>query len=97
VATVRETLNRSRGPPFLVEIQQLLGAWPDKYAEPDGSFWPTINLIYLSRITNGLRKPASLDRSEVQAVRWVPIANPPDDMAFASQQLGALRVLDSSR
>jgi ADP-ribose pyrophosphatase YjhB (NUDIX family) len=93
-AASREALEESG---YDVGIRPLLGAGPDKYAEPDGSSWPTINLIHLSRIAYGLRKPSPLDPSEVQAVRWVPIANPPDEMAFASQQLGALRVLDGGR
>ncbi len=78
---------------YAIEIVQLLGAWPDEYLEPDGSLWPTINLIYQARRAEGSTSTGNVNRSEVDDVRWAHIDNPPDDMAFPSQQSGALRQL----
>jgi 8-oxo-dGTP diphosphatase len=75
---------------YEVEVHHLLGAWPDQYLEPDGSFWPTINLIYQARIAKQSAEPTRFDPNEIGAVRWVPLAHPPKDMAFPNQQLGAL-------
>ena len=95
MATARRETREESG--YEVEVQEILGAWPDSYAEPDGSFWPTINLIYLAQAVNAAEAQSSPDLGEVDDVRWVPLARPPADLAFASQQIGALNALNARR
>jgi hypothetical protein len=60
-------------------------------AEPDGTLWPTINLVYLARLAENVPEPTHpVNPAEVADVQWFPINSPPTNMAFPVQQLGAL-------
>lgn len=62
----------------------------DQYAEPDGRPWPTINLIYLASPNNLDGDLTNVDADEIAATAWHPLASPRDDVAFPTQQLGAI-------
>ena len=61
------------------EITGFLGAFPDTYG-PGGK--PTINFIYLGRITRGKMQA----NDDVAELRWIPIDELPTDQGFPHVQ-----------
>jgi hypothetical protein len=62
----------------------------DRYLEPDGTYWPTINLIYLATPVDPTSDLTSVDTNEISEIAWHRLAAPPADIAFPTQHLGAL-------
>lgn len=83
----RETIEESG---IKVAVSRLLGVFMDEYIEPNGRPWPTINLIYLATPDNLDGDLTSVDAQEIAALAWHPLAHPPDNVAFPTQQLGAI-------
>ena len=92
VTAARETLEETGAE---VTIDRLLGVWMEEYVEPDGRPWPTLALVYAARLDDpsagpAIASPAAND--EISELRWVPLASPLADMAFAKQQRGAIAI-----
>jgi ADP-ribose pyrophosphatase YjhB (NUDIX family) len=83
----RETLEESG---IKVVVSRLLDVFMDQYLEPDGTYWPTINLIYLATPVDPTGDLISVDTNEISEISWHPLAAPPADIAFPTQHLGAL-------
>lgn len=73
-----------------ITVTRLLGVFMDQYIEPDGRPWPTINLIYLATPDTSTGDLTHVDATEIAALAWQPLATPPADAAFPTQQLGAI-------
>lgn len=83
----RETLEESG---IKVVIDQLLEVVMDQYLEPDGTYWPTINLLYLAHPVDPAADFTNVDTNEISDIAWHPLATPPADVAFPTQQLRAI-------
>jgi ADP-ribose pyrophosphatase YjhB (NUDIX family) len=86
-AAGRETIEESG---IKVVMDRLLDVFMDQYLEPDGTYWPTINLIYLAHPVDPAGDLTNVDANEISEIAWHPLASPPTDIAFPTQQLGAI-------
>lgn len=90
----RETVEESG---FKIAVSHLLGVYMDRYREPDGTHWPTINLIYLAYLLDPAGDPSQVDATEISDIAWHELLDPPADVAFPTQQLGAIDAHLSNR
>jgi 8-oxo-dGTP diphosphatase len=86
-AAGRETLEESG---IRVAVTRLLDVFMDQYLEPDGTYWPTINLLYLAHPVDHANERTDVDANEISDIGWHPLAAPPANIAFPTQQLGAI-------
>jgi ADP-ribose pyrophosphatase YjhB (NUDIX family) len=86
-AAGRETLEESG---IKVVVDRLLDVFMDRYLEPDGTYWPTINLIYLAHPFDPNGDLTHVDANEISDIAWHPLTTPPTNIAFPTQQLGAI-------
>lgn len=86
-AAVRETLEETG---IKIVVERLLGVFMDEYIEPDGRPWPTINLLYLATPETVVGDVTNVDAGEISEIAWHPLTAPPADIAFPTQQLGAI-------
>lgn len=80
-----------------IVVDRLLAIYMDRYQEPDGSYWPTINLIYLAHPVDADGHLTHVDAGEISELTWQQLDAPPTDVAFPTQQLGALDVFLATR
>jgi 8-oxo-dGTP diphosphatase len=95
-AAERETLEETG---LAIRATKLLGVWMDSYADVGEPSWPTVNFVYLSEVVPSAAtdEAPAFPTNEVSAVSWFPLEQPPADMAFPTQQRGALEALRSQR
>jgi ADP-ribose pyrophosphatase YjhB (NUDIX family) len=86
-AATRETFEESS---IKVVVSRLIGVFMDEYIEPDGRPWPTMNLVYLATPDDIASDLTNVDADEIAALAWHPLATPPTDIAFPTQQLSAI-------
>jgi ADP-ribose pyrophosphatase YjhB (NUDIX family) len=82
----RETIEESG---LKIAVSRLLGVYIDRYREPKGTYWPTIH-IYLAHLLDPIGDPTQVDAAEVSDIAWHELLHPPVDVAFPTQQLGAI-------
>ena len=86
-AAGRETLEESG---IKVVVTRLLDVFMDQYLEPDGTYWPTINLLYPAHPVGDAGERTNVDANEISDIAWHPLTAPPANIAFPTQQLGAI-------